>query len=261
MNENPDTQARQIMDNLTIYYGPKKKFVAICAGTGCRATGSLKVKEALEAELKKQNMDVDVLATGCLGFCEKGPMVVIHPDKYFYQHVKVEDVPEIVSKTVGRGEVISRLLYRHPETQKTLFREEDLPFYKKQVRVVFGKNGMIDPAKIEDYFAIEGYQALGKVLSEMTPEDVINEVKKAGLRGRGGGGFPAALKWEGVRRAHGEPKYVIANGDEGDPGAYMDRSLMEGNPHSVIEGMIIGAYAVGAHEGYIYVRNEYPLAV
>jgi NADH-quinone oxidoreductase subunit F len=261
MNENPDTQARQIIDNLTIYYGPKKKFVAICAGTGCRASGSLKVKEALEAELKKQNLNVDVLATGCLGFCEKGPMVVVHPDKYFYQHVKVEDVPEIVSKTVAKGEVISRLLYRHPETQKALFREEDLPFYKKQLRVVFGKNGMINPEKIEDYFAIDGYQALAKVLSEMTPEAVIAEVKKAGLRGRGGGGFPAAVKWEGVRKAHGEPKYVIANGDEGDPGAYMDRSLMEGNPHSIIEGMIIGAYAVGAHEGYIYVRNEYPMAV
>ena len=261
MNENPDTQARQIMDNLTLYYGPKKKFVTICAGTGCRAYGSLDVKEALEAELKKQDMDVDVLATGCLGFCEKGPMVVVHPDKYFYQSVKVEDVPEIVSKTVGKGEVISRLLYRHPETKKTLFREDDLPFYKKQLRVVFGQNGMIDPEKIEDYFAINGYQALAKVLSEMTPDGVISEVKKAGLRGRGGGGFHAAVKWEGVRKAHGEPKYVIANGDEGDPGAYMDRSLMEGNPHSVIEGMIIGAYAVGAHQGYIYVRNEYPLAV
>ena len=261
MNDNPDTQARQIMEKLTIYYGPKKKFVAICAGTGCRASGSFKVKEAFEAEFKKQNMDVDVLATGCLGFCEKGPMVIVHPDKYFYQHVKVEDVPEIVSKTIANGEVISRLLYRHPETKKTLFREEDLPFYKKQHRVVFGQNGMIDPGRIEDYFAIDGYQALAKVLTEMTPEDVISEVKKAGLRGRGGGGFPAAIKWEGVRKAEGSPKYVIANGDEGDPGAYMDRSLMEGNPHSVIEGMIIGAYAVGAHDGYIYVRNEYPLAV
>jgi NADH-quinone oxidoreductase subunit F len=262
MNENPDIQAHQLLDNLSLYYGPKKKFVAICAGTGCRASGSLKVKEALEAELKKQNLnDVDVLATGCLGFCEKGPMVIVHPDKYFYQHVKVEDVPEIVSKTVAKGEIISRLVYRHPETQKTLYREEDLPFYKKQNRIVFGRNGMLDPSKIEAYFNIDGYQALAKVLSEMTPEEVINEVKKAGLRGRGGGGFPAAVKWEGVRRAHGEPKYVIANGDEGDPGAYMDRSLMEGNPHSVIEGMIIGAYAVGSNQGYIYVRNEYPLAV
>jgi NADH-quinone oxidoreductase subunit F len=262
MNENPDTQARQVLDKLTLYYGPKKKFVAICAGTGCRASGSLKVKEALEAELKKQNMnDVDILATGCLGFCEKGPMLIIHPDKYFYQHVKVEDVHEIVSKTVGKGEVISRLLYRHPETKKTLYREEDLPFYKKQHRIVFGQNGMLDPSRIEAYFNINGYQALAKVLSEMTPEAVISEVKKAGLRGRGGGGFPTAVKWEGVRRAHGEPKYVIANGDEGDPGAYMDRSLMEGNPHSVIEGMIIGAYAVGSSQGYIYVRNEYPLAV
>ena len=262
MSGNTDKQSHAILDNLTLYYGPKRKFVAICAGTGCRAYGSLKVKDALEAELKKQNMaDVDVLATGCLGFCEKGPMMIIHPDKYFYQSVKESDIPEIVEKTIGRGEAISRLLYRHPETKKTLFREEDLPFYKKQLRAVFGKNGMIDPSRIEDYFAIDGYQALAKVLAEMTPEQVISEVKKAGLRGRGGGGFPAAVKWEGVRKAAGEPKYVIANGDEGDPGAYMDRSLMEGNPHSVIEGMIIGAYAVGSNHGYIYVRNEYPLAV
>jgi NADH-quinone oxidoreductase subunit F len=261
MKNNSDTQPQQFKDDLKMNYGPNKKFVAICAGTGCRAYGSLKFKEALEAELKKQNMNVDVIATGCLGFCEKGPMVVIHPDKYFYQSVKVADVPEIVSKTVAKGEVISRLLYRHPETKKTMFREEDMPFYKKQLRVVFGSNGMIDPTKIDDYLVINGYQALGKVLSEMTPEGVINEVKKAGLRGRGGGGFHTAVKWEGVRKAAGEPKYVIANGDEGDPGAYMDRSLMEGNPHSIIEGMIIGGYAVGANEGYIYVRNEYPLAV
>jgi NADH-quinone oxidoreductase subunit F len=261
MKNNSDTQPRQLKDDLKLNYGPNKKFVAICAGTGCRAYGSLKVKEALEAELKKQNMNVDVISTGCLGFCEKGPMVVIHPDKYFYQSVKVADVPEIVSKTVAKSEVISRLLYRHPETKKTMFREEDMPFYKKQLRVVFGSNGMIDPTKIDDYLVINGYQALGKVLSEMTPEGVINEVKKAGLRGRGGGGFHTAVKWEGVRKAAGEPKYVIANGDEGDPGAYMDRSLMEGNPHSIIEGMIIGGYAVGANEGYIYVRNEYPLAV
>ncbi len=261
MKENPDTQARRVQDDLRLNYGPNKKFITICAGTGCRAYGSLKVKDALEAELKKQNMNVEVLATGCFGFCEKGPMLVIHPDKYFYQQVKVEDVPEIVSKTLAKGEVIGRLLYRDPDTKKTLFREEDLPFYKKQLRVVFGRNGMIDPTRIDDYLAIDGYQALGKALSEMTPEGVISEVKKAGLRGRGGGGFHAAFKWEGARRAHGSPKYVIANGDEGDPGAYMDRSLMEGNPHSIIEGMIIGAYAVGAQDGYIYVRNEYPLAV
>ena len=261
MKENTDTQARQVQDDLRLNYGPNKKFITICAGTGCRAYGSLKVKEALEDEFKKQNMNVEVLATGCFGFCEKGPMLVIHPDKYFYQQVKVADVPEIVAKTVGKGEVIGRLLYRDPDTAKTMFREEDLPFYKKQLRVVFGQNGMIDPTRLDDYLAIDGYQALGKVLSRMTPEGVINEVKKAGLRGRGGGGFSAAVKWEGARRAHGVPKYVIANGDEGDPGAYMDRSLMEGNPHSIIEGMIIGAYAVGAQDGYIYVRNEYPLAV
>ena len=174
MKENSDIQARQVQEDLRLNYGPNKKFVTICAGTGCRAYGSLKVKEALEAEIKKQNMNVEVLATGCLGFCEKGPMVVVYPDKYFYQQVKVADVPEIVSKTVANGEVIGRLLYRDPDTKKTLFREEDLPFYKKQLRVVFGSNGMIDPTRLEDYLAIDGYQALGKALSEMTPEGVIS---------------------------------------------------------------------------------------
>ncbi len=170
-------------------------------------------------------------------------------------------MPDIISKTVATGEVLEKLLYRDPQSNETVMREEDVPFYKKQHRLVFGSNGMIDPTRIEDYLIIGGYSPLAKALTEMTPEGVISEVKKAGLRGRGGGGFLAGTKWESCRRAHGEPKYVIGNGDEGDPGAYMDRSLMEGNPHSVIEGMIIGAYAIGASEGYIYVRNEYPLAV
>jgi len=257
-----DAQAlRQIQDSIRKNYDPAKKLVTICAGTGCRGYGCMAVKEELEAEIKKQNMNVEVRATGCFGFCEKGPLVVIHPEKIFYQQVKVKDVPDIVSKTVASGEVLEGLLYRDPDTKKTVLKEEDVPFYKKQNRLVFGQNGMIDPSRLDDYLAIGGYSALAKTLTEMTPEGVISEVKKAGLRGRGGGGFPAGIKWEGARNAHGEPKYIIANGDEGDPGAYMDRSLMEGNPHSVIEGMIIGAYAIGAQEGYIYVRNEYPLAV
>jgi NADH-quinone oxidoreductase subunit F len=252
---------RQVQDDLKSQYDPKKKLVTICAGTGCRGYGCIKVKEELEAEIKKQNMDVEVRATGCFGFCEKGPLVIIHPEKIFYQQVKIKDVPDIISKTVAQGDVLEKLLYRDPQTNETIMKEEDVPFYKKQNRLVFGQNGMIDPTRIEDYLIIGGYSALAKALSGMTPEGVISEVKKAGLRGRGGGGFLAGIKWEGSRRAHGEPKYVIGNGDEGDPGAYMDRSLMEGNPHSVIEGMIIGAYAIGASEGYIYVRNEYPLAV
>jgi NADH-quinone oxidoreductase subunit F len=191
---------------------------------------------------------VGVRATGCFGFCEKGPLVVIHPQKIFYQQVKLSDVPDIVTKTVAKGEIIEKLLYRDPISGERILKEEDVPFYKKQKRLIFGSNGLIDPTRIED-------------LSEMSPEGIISEIKKAGLRGRGGGGFLAGAKWESCRKAHGSPKYIIANGDEGDPGAYMDRSLMEGNPHSVIEGMIIGAYAIGANEGFIYVRNEYPLAV
>jgi NADH-quinone oxidoreductase subunit F len=252
---------RQVQEDLKKNFDPSKKLVTICAGTGCRGYGCMKVKEELEAEIKKQNMDVEVRATGCFGFCEKGPLVVVHPDKVFYQQVKVKDVADIVGKTVATGEVVEKLLYRDPQTNETVMKEEDVPFYKKQKRLVFGQNGMIDPTRIEDYLILGGYSALAKALTEMTPDGVISEVKKAGLRGRGGGGFQAGVKWESCRKAHGSPKYVIGNGDEGDPGAYMDRSLMEGNPHSVIEGMIIGAYAIGASEGYIYVRNEYPLAV
>ena len=252
---------RRVQEDLKQNYDPNKKLVTICAGTGCRGYGCIKVKEELEAEIAKQKMDVEVRATGCFGFCEKGPLVVVHPEKIFYQQVKIKDVPDIISKTVATGEVLEKLLYRDPQNNETVMREEDVPFYKKQHRLVFGSNGMIDPTRIEDYLIIGGYSALAKALTEMTPEGVISEVKKAGLRGRGGGGFLAGNKWESCRRAPGEPKYVIGNGDEGDPGAYMDRSLMEGNPHSVIEGMIIGAYAIGASEGYIYVRNEYPLAV
>ena len=252
---------RQVQDKLKENYDPQRKLVTICAGTGCRGYGCIKVKEELEAEIKKQKMDVEVRATGCFGFCEKGPLIVIHPQKIFYQQVKEKDVADIVTKTVMQGEIIEKLLYRDPVTAESVMKEEDVPFYKKQQRLVFGSNGMIDPTLIESYLAIGGYTSLAKALSEMNPEGIIDETKKAGLRGRGGGGFLSGIKWEGCRKAHGSPKYVIANGDEGDPGAYMDRSLMEGNPHSIIEGMIIGAYAIGASVGYIYVRNEYPLAV
>ena len=252
---------RQIQKQLKENYDPQKKLVTICAGTGCRGYGCIKVKEELETEIKKQNIDVEVRATGCFGFCEKGPLVVVHPQKIFYQQVKEKDVADIITKTVMQGEIIEKLLYKDPVSSETVMKEEDVPFYKKQKRLVFGSNGIIDPTLIESYLAIGGYTALAKALSEMSSEGIIDEIKKAGLRGRGGGGFLAGTKWEGCRKADGSPKYIIANGDEGDPGAYMDRSLMEGNPHSVVEGMIIGAYAIGASVGYIYVRNEYPLAV
>jgi len=242
---------------------PDKPCVTVCGGTGCHSFGSEGVSDAFKKEIKKSKLDgkVEVKVTGCHGFCEKGPLVVIKPKDIFYQKVKAEDVPEIVAETVVGGNIIDRLLYTDPDTGKKVTHEPEVPFYQKQKRLVFGNNGLIDPTSIEDYIAVGGYAALGKVLSGMTPEGVIAEVKKAGLRGRGGGGFPTGDKWQSCRDAEGEKRYIICNCDEGDPGAFMDRSLMEGNPHSVLEGMIIGAYAIGGHEGYIYVRNEYPLAV
>jgi len=204
---------------------------------------------------------VDIRRTGCHGFCERGPIIVIHPEEICYLQIEPKDVPEIVTQTIKEKKVIERLLYTEPGTKEKIVHESEIPFYKYQERLVFGSNGNIDPKRIDDYLAIDGYAALAKVLSGMTPEQVIEEVKKSNLRGRGGGGFPAGRKWEGSRNAPGEPKYVIVNADEGDPGAYMDRSLLEGNPHSILEGLIIGGYAVGAHEGFIYVRQEYPLAV
>jgi NADH-quinone oxidoreductase subunit F len=203
---------------------------------------------------------VSLRETGCPGFCERGPLVVIKPENILYQQVKAEDAAEIVSATV-KGNIVDRLLYVDPDTKKKITYEHEVPFYKKQKRLLLGNNSNIDPTEINDYLTLDGYAALGKVLSNMSPQAVINEVKKAGLRGRGGGGFPTGTKWETCRNAEGDTRYVICNCDEGDPGAFMDRSLMEGNPHSVLEGMVIGAYAIGSHQGYIYVRNEYPLAV
>lgn len=242
---------------------PNKPCVTICGGTGCHAYGCERVAAAVKQEVEKQGLEtkVDVRATGCHGFCERGPLVVIRPESIFYQRVSVEDVLEIISETVLKGNIIDRLLYTDPNTGKKIIYEHEVPFYKKQKRLVFGNNGYIDPAIIDDYLAVGGYAALSKVLFRMSPEEVIGEVKKSGLRGRGGGGFPTGIKWEACRRAKGDTKYIICNADEGDPGAYMDRSLIEGNPHSVVEGMIIGAYAIGGHQGYIYIRNEYPLAV
>ncbi len=242
---------------------PNKPCLSICGGTGCHAFGSEKVAAAFKQESKQQGLEakVDIRTTGCHGFCERGPLVVIKPENIFYQRVSVEDISEIISKTIIKGNIIDRLLYADPNTGKKITYEHEVPFYEKQNRLVFGNNGLIDPVAIDDYLAVGGYTALGKALFRMSPEQVIEEVKKSGLRGRGGGGFPTGVKWESCRRAHGDTKYVICNADEGDPGAYMDRSLLEGNPHSILEGMLIGAYAIGSHQGYIYVRNEYPLAV
>jgi len=241
----------------------QKPCITLCSGTACHATGSEKVSAAVERELEKQGLagEVDFRRTGCHGFCEKGPIVVIAPEETCYLQVTAEDVPEIVSRTLKEKKVVDRLLYVDPVTGEKTVHESDIPFYKNQERMVFGPNRRIDPGSIEDYIAIGGYRALVKALFEMTPEQVIEEVKAANLRGRGGAGFPTGIKWEAARNAPGEPKYVVVNCDEGDPGAYMDRSLMEGNPFCVFEGLVIGAYAIGAHEGTIYVRQEYPLAV
>jgi len=242
---------------------PSKPSVSICVSTGCVALGASKVMEAFRAELQRQGLkdEVEIKETGCLGFCEQGPRVTIYPEEICYFKVKPEDVLEIVSKSILEKQIVERLLYKDPATGRTMQKLEDIPFYKYQLRLLLENNAKIDPKNIEDYCALGGYSALAKVLFEMTPEQVIEEIKKSNLRGRGGGGFPTGLKWETTQKALGEPKYVIVNCDEGDPGAFMDRSLMEGNPHSVLEGLVIGAYAIGAHEGFAYVREEYPIAV
>jgi NADH:ubiquinone oxidoreductase subunit F (NADH-binding)/(2Fe-2S) ferredoxin/Pyruvate/2-oxoacid:ferredoxin oxidoreductase delta subunit len=237
--------------------------IMVCGGTGCLALASDEVATAFEKELKAQGVEakVELKVTGCPGFCEQGPLVVIHPERIFYTRVKPKDVPEIVSKTIMNGEVIDRLLYEDPLTGEKVIHETDVPFYKEQKRILLKDSGLIDPRKIEDYIAAGGYRAMAKALFEMTPEEVLEEVKRSGLRGRGGAGFPTGVKWEFCRRAEGDVKYIICNADEGDPGAFQDRGLIEGNPHSILEGMIIGAYAIGARKGFIYIRNEYPLAV
>jgi len=242
---------------------PNTPCISICAGAGCIAFGANEVIATFKTEIEKQGLqaDVDTKGTGCPGFCERGPVVVIYPEEICYLQVTPEDIPEIVSQTIKEKKVVDRLLYVDPTTGEKITHESDIPFYKNQERNLIGSNIKIDPKTIDDYLAIGGYSALAKVLSEMTPEQVLAEVKKSNLRGRGGGGFPAGRKWEGSRNAPDETKYVIVNADEGDPGAFMDRALLEGNPHSILEGLIIGGFAIGSHEGYIYVRQEYPLAV
>jgi len=236
--------------------------IAVC-GTGCLAVGAQHVCEAFEQEIERLGVQdrIRLKRTGCHGFCEQGPVLVIHPERIFYPRVAVEDVPEILRKTGLEGEPVERLLYRDPTTGEPCVHDYDVPFYKAQTRLVFRFNMELDPLDIDDYIARDGYAAAAKALCQMRPEEVIEEIKLSGLRGRGGAGFPTGLKWEICRRQPGEEKYIICNADEGDPGAFMDRSLLEGSPHAIIEGMIIAGYAIGASQGIIYVRTEYPIAV
>ncbi len=235
----------------------------MCAGTGCMANGSLEVREALERELAKRNLqdEVQIIMTGCNGFCAMGPLVVVYPEGIFYNQVKPEHAPLIVEEHVLKGRVVEQLLFKEEMAKDRVPLMKDIAFFSLQRLTVLRNRGLIDAENIDEYIARDGYAALAKVLEEMTPEEVIEEVKKSGIRGRGGGGFPTGLKWEECRRYESFPKFTICNGDEGDPGAFMDRSVMEGDPHSVLEGMAISGYAIGAEKGYIYVRAEYPLAI
>jgi len=242
---------------------PQRPCITVCGGTGCRAHGSQHLSAAFRDELQHQGLAsaVDVLATGCHGFCEQGPVVVIRPQNVFYRGVKPDDAAEVVSQTVTQGHIVERLLYTDPITGQRIVREPEVPFYQRQRRIVLDQNGVIDPTRIDDYVAQGGYAGLSKALCDMTPGAVIDALIQSRLRGRGGAGFSTGTKWRLCREAPGDVKYVICNADEGDPGAYMDRSVMEGNPHRVLEGMLIGAFAIGAQRGFVYIRNEYPLAV
>jgi NADP-reducing hydrogenase subunit HndC len=240
-----------------------KNTITVCAGTGCAAYGSNDVANAFDEEIKRRELypAIQLKRSGCHGFCERGPIVMILPEKICYLDVKAEDVPEIIENTIMHNQLVERLLFEDGETGKRVPTQDTIPFYKYQKRVLLANNALIDPTSIEDYIAVNGYAALAKALSTLKPDGIMTVIRDANLRGRGGGGFPAGVKWETTKNAPGEPKYVIVNADEGDPGAYMDRSILEGNPHSVLEGLIIGAYAMGAHEGYFYIREEYPLAL
>jgi NADH-quinone oxidoreductase subunit F len=236
----------------------------VCAGTGCVSNHSFEIKDALEKELAKRNLQVEVqvVMTGCNGFCGAGPILVVQPGNIFYQKLKKSDIPHLVEEHLLKGRPVKKLMYILPAETVPIPKMSDIPFFANQTLIVLRNRGLIDPEKIEDYIARGGYRALAKVLTEMTPDQVITEIRASGLRGRGGAGFPTGVKWQSAKDAHGDVKYVICNADEGDPGAFMDRSVIEGDPHSVIEGMIIAAYAIeNVHEGYIYVRMEYPLAI
>ncbi len=240
-----------------------RSHVLICGGTGCTSSNSVQIKEALEAELQKSALsdEVKVVMTGCFGLCALGPIMIIYPEGTFYSRVTEADVPEIVSEHLLKGRVVKRLVYDETVSGDEILSLNETGFYKKQKRVALRNCGVINPEVIDEYIAMDGYQALGKVLTEMKPQEVIDTIKASGLRGRGGGGFPTGTKWQFAANSVSDKKYVVCNADEGDPGAFMDRSVLEGDPHAVLEAMAIAGYAIGADEGYIYVRAEYPIAV
>ena len=265
------TELSALRQRLETARDPERKAIAVCAGTGCKAYGSDELTQAFREAADRLGIEVDVRATGCHGFCERGPLVVVFPQHAFYQEVgrkdRDRDVEEILRESVapapGDARFVERLQYvvDGPDGEARCALEDEVPFYKHQMRLILGMNGKIDPDDALDYIAAGGYRALAKALTDMQPDQVIAEVEAAGLRGRGGAGFPTGRKWRFTAQAEGDTRYVVCNADEGDPGAFMDRSILEGNPHGVVEGLLIGAYAIGASEGYVYVRNEYPLAV
>jgi len=240
-----------------------RTYLMVCAGTGCVANQSMKVKDKLDAEVKKRGLDqeVSVVTTGCNGFCAVGPLMVVQPDGIFYQLLKETDIPYIVEEHLIKGRPVKELMYTPPKEKVPIPKMSDIPFFADQTLIVLRNRGLINPESIEEYIARGGYEGLAKVLTTMTPDDVIREIKASGLRGRGGGGFPTGIKWETCKHAPGDKRYVICNADEGDPGAFMDRSTIESDPHAVLEGMLIGAYAIGSSEGFVYIRNEYPIAL
>jgi NADH:ubiquinone oxidoreductase subunit F (NADH-binding)/(2Fe-2S) ferredoxin/NAD-dependent dihydropyrimidine dehydrogenase PreA subunit len=240
-----------------------KIYLLMCGGTGCHATGSIKVKDVLTAEIAANNLTekVEVIETGCNGFCAMGPIMIVHPGDIFYQKIKPEDVPELIQQQLIKGKPVERLLYKDPITKKRIQCQKDIPFFAHQRPRALRNKGLIDPESLSDYIARDGYQGAAIALLEMTPDEIIAEVKTSGLRGRGGAGFPTGVKWQFAKASPGDVKYVLCNADEGDPGAFMDRSILEADPHAVLEGMIIAAKAINANQGYIYARTEYPLAI
>ena len=235
----------------------------LCGGTGCHASGSLEVKEVLKREVARHKLEheIRIIETGCNGFCAQGPIMIVQPENIFYQKLTKEDIPYLVEEHFLKGRPVKRLFYTSPASAETIPTLDDIPFYAKQKLIVLKNRGAIDPESIDEYIARDGYIAASKALLEMTPAEIIREVKTSGLRGRGGAGFPTGTKWEFANKSQGEIKYVLCNADEGDPGAFMDRSVLEADPHAVLEGMIIAGKAIGAHQGYIYCRAEYPLAI